>query len=49
MKYDFIEIGTSHFGTLLHGAEAGIRGIAVEPISEYLDQLPNLPLEEKIK
>jgi len=45
--YDFIEIGTSDFETLLEkcGDETGL---SIEPISEYLDALPNKPNVKKI-
>lgn len=39
--YDFIEIGTSNFRTLIQdNATDTTKGISVEPISHYLDQLP---------
>jgi len=41
MKYDFVEIGTSNFDTLIECATADTRGISVEPIQWYLDSLPN--------
>jgi hypothetical protein len=41
MKYDFIEIGTSNFDTLIQTAGADTRGISIEPIQAYLDALPN--------
>lgn len=40
MHYDFIEIGTSNFDTLIEGATSEI-GLSVEPIKFYLDDLPN--------
>lgn len=43
MKYDFVEIGTSNFDTLIQGATADTRGISVEPIQWYLDALPSPP------
>jgi len=39
MKYDFIEIGTSNFHTLIENANNEI-GISIEPMKKYLDQLP---------
>lgn len=39
MKYDFIEIGTSDFDTLLQTTERQI-GLSIEPIKFYLDRLP---------
>jgi hypothetical protein len=41
MKYDFIEIGTSNFDTLIETATETTRGLSIEPIQYYLDQLPN--------
>jgi hypothetical protein len=40
MKYDFIEIGTSDFDTLLETTTGKI-GISIEPLKYYLDNLPN--------
>ena len=40
MKYDFIEIGTSDFDTLLETTTNKI-GISIEPLKYYLDSLPN--------
>jgi len=39
--YNFIEIGTSDFGTLTERAKVGTRGIAVEPVKEHLDRIPS--------
>lgn len=41
MKYDFIEIGTSNFDTLIEKADNNVIGISIEPMKKYLDQLPN--------
>ena len=41
MKYDFIEIGTSNFDTLIEAADDTTVGLSIEPISYYLDQLPD--------
>lgn len=41
MKYDFIEIGTSNFDTLIQTATDTTVGLSIEPIQYYLDQLPN--------
>jgi len=41
MKYDFIEIGTCDYHTLLEGCNTNQKGISVEPIKTYLDNLPN--------
>lgn len=39
--YDFIEIGTSDFDTLIEEANHLTKGISIEPIKYYLDKLPN--------
>jgi hypothetical protein len=41
MKYDFIEIGTCDYHTLLEGSSPNELGISVEPIKIYLDRLPD--------
>jgi FkbM family methyltransferase len=38
---DFIEIGTSNFRTIIENCDDNTKGISVEPISYYLNQLPN--------
>lgn len=43
MKYDFIEIGTCDYHTLLQSCNSSQLGISVEPIKIYLDRLPNKP------
>jgi hypothetical protein len=48
MKYDFIEIGTSNFDTLIESADDTTVGISIEPIRYYLDQLPNRPGVKKL-
>jgi FkbM family methyltransferase len=40
MHYNFIEIGTSDFNTLLQSDNPGI-GLSIEPLKIYLDRLPN--------
>ena len=40
MRYDFIEIGTSDFDTLLQERPAEI-GLSIEPLKIYLDNLPD--------
>lgn len=40
MRYDFIEIGTSDFDTLLESSTTEI-GLSIEPLKIYLDNLPN--------
>ena len=49
MRYDFIEIGTSNFDTLIQTAAADTRGISIEPIQAYLDALPSPPGVIKLK
>lgn len=46
--YDFIEIGTANFDTLTHTCADFERGLAIEPVKHYLDQLPNKPYVTKI-
>ena len=41
MKYDFIEIGTSDFDTLIQSSNTTTKGISIEPLKFYLDNLPN--------
>jgi len=41
MEYDFVEIGTSNFRTLIEKANDTTVGISVEPLAMYLNQLPN--------
>lgn len=49
MKYDFIEIGTSNFDTLIQTATENTVGLSVEPIQYYLDCLPDRPNVRKLK
>jgi autotransporter strand-loop-strand O-heptosyltransferase len=39
--YDFIEIGTSDFNTLIELSDDNTIGISIEPIKYYIDRLPN--------
>ena len=49
MRYRFLDIGTSNFGTSIEAAyRAGDLGILVEPIKKYLDALPNHPGTTKV-
>ena len=41
MFYDFIEIGTSDFDTLIQSADQGTRGLSIDALSIYLDRLPS--------
>jgi hypothetical protein len=38
--YDFIEIGTSDFDTLIETSDDKTVGLSIEPIKYYLDRLP---------
>lgn len=48
MKYDFVEIGTSNFNTLIESAGNNTVGISIEPILYYLNCLPNKVLVKKL-
>lgn len=48
MYYDFIEIGTSDFETLIESANDTTVGASVEPIKYYLDKLPSPKHVKKI-
>lgn len=48
INYDFIEIGTSCFGTLIEKANDNTVGISIDPIATYLDKLPNKKNVKKI-
>ena len=39
--YDFIEIGTSDFDTLIEKATDEMKGISIDPLQHFLDRLPN--------
>ena len=41
MKCDFIEIGTSNFDTLIEKSTDETVGLSIEPIKEYLEDLPD--------
>ena len=41
MHYNFIEIGTSNFDTLIEKAGKETVGISIEPIINYINELPN--------
>lgn len=40
MHYNFIEIGTSDFETIIQNADDDVVGVSIEPIKFYLDKLP---------
>jgi len=48
MKYDFIEIGTSDFDTLIQTCRYDEIGLSIEPLKCYQDKLPNKPNVKKI-
>ena len=39
--YDFIEIGTANFETFIEKADDNVRGLSIEPLTFFLNQLPN--------
>lgn len=41
VNYDFIEVGTSCFDTIIERVSDETKGISIEPIKRYLDMLPN--------
>jgi hypothetical protein len=41
IDYDFIEIGTSNFDTLIQSADDNTIGISVDAVKHYIDNLPN--------
>jgi len=44
---DFIEVGTSDFNTIIESCPDDTRGISMEPLKFYLDNLPNKPFVKK--
>ena len=49
VHFDFIEIGTCDFDTMLHAAGDAERGLAVEPLAMYLEGLPDRPNVTKVQ
>jgi autotransporter strand-loop-strand O-heptosyltransferase len=47
--YDFIEIGTSDFDTLIQTSTDETLGISIEPIKYYIDRLPDKPNVIKVQ
>src|SRR5262245_37280946 len=41
MFFDFVEIGTSDFSTLIQEADESVTGLSIDPIRIYLDNLPD--------
>lgn len=48
LDYDFIEIGTSNFDTLIQSCDNNTRGISVDAIKYYIDKLPEKTNVKKI-
>lgn len=48
IRYNFIEVGTSDFMTMIQSADDETVGLSIEPISEYLNRLPNKPKVQKV-
>ena len=46
-NYNFIEIGTSNFDTLIEKANDDTMGISVDAVKYYIDQLPEKPNVKK--
>ncbi len=46
--YDFVEIGTSDFETLVEQAAPDERGLCIEPVRYYLDRLQTRPHVQKV-
>ena len=47
-RYDFVEIGTSDFDTLIQGCPEGHVGLSIDPLQFYLDRLPDKPRVQKV-
>jgi FkbM family methyltransferase len=45
---DFVEIGTSNFDTIIQTANQTSRGISVDAMKPYLEDLPDLPFVHKV-
>jgi hypothetical protein len=48
IDYNFIEIGTSNFDTLIETASDNTVGLSIEPLTHYLESLPNKKNVKKI-
>jgi FkbM family methyltransferase len=46
--FDFVEIGTSDFSTMLQAAADDVIGLSVEPLSDYLNRLPDRTNVKKV-
>jgi hypothetical protein len=45
---DFIEVGTADFNTIIESCHDDAKGISIEPLEFYLDNLPNKPFVKKL-
>lgn len=48
MDYDFVEIGTSDFDTIIQACDPSSVGLSIDPIQYYLDRLPEKPRVKKL-
>lgn len=48
MRLDFIEIGTADFNTIIQECNDNMKGISIEPITKYLNNLPDRPNVKKL-
>jgi len=48
MNLDFIEIGTADFNTIIQECDDTKKGLSIEPIKQYLDNLPDRENVKKI-
>jgi len=48
IDYDFIEIGTSNFNTLIETADDNTLGLSIDAVKHYIDVLPNKPNIKKL-
>jgi len=46
--YDFVEVGTCCFDTLIEKADDNTKGLSIEPIKMYQDMLPDKPNVHKV-
>jgi hypothetical protein len=48
ISYDFVEVGTCCFDTLIEKADDNTKGLSIEPIKMYQDMLPDKPNVHKV-
>jgi FkbM family methyltransferase len=48
MEYNFIEIGTSNFETIIQQCSNESKGLSIDPVKEYLNDLPDKPNVKKL-